>query len=105
MMKPDLERIEQAIEGGTVDPADVRALIARVRSLEQRRTNEAAKPHVDWSTVTKTCPKCWRELHVLPDFGLKKQRGVIGAQSWCHACRSKTNYTKRPRKNRTKNNP
>lgn len=44
---------------------------------------------VDWKKVQRECPKCETPKMVLPDFGLRKVRGISYSHSWCKDCRSK----------------
>ncbi len=81
------------------------AEIAQVKPPKARKARSATpppRPARDWTRETKRCPKCGETKVVDPGFGITSDRdGSVRAQSWCHDCRSKTNYHDRPRKYRT----
>lgn len=60
--------------------------------------NKAPLSKKNWKKVPHTCPKCGKQGHVDPDFGVRVVRGIERLQSWCHDCRATTNYYSAPRK-------
>jgi transcription elongation factor Elf1 len=93
--------------------AENRELRAALKRLLDRRPparsegERQRKPKHDpiWERTPKRCPHCGEEKMVIPNFGIRVQRGIQRSQPWCNKCRATTNYHNMPRKNRSVNNP
>lgn len=63
---------------------------AEIVELAATAAADAKERETDWWKVVRTCPRCGKSGPVDPMFGVKTTRGIVGAQSWCSACRAET---------------
>lgn len=63
-----------------------------LEALVRERMEQVRTEAPDWRKEWTRCPNCSREGFVIPDFGVKKIRGVERKQSWCARCRASTSY-------------
>ena len=63
---------------------------SELMALAERRASQPVKKEIDWTKEKHTCPRCNHTGPVVPDFGVKKRRGLEHRQSYCRKCRSET---------------